>query len=83
MDPKEILRKQFLKVVNNQLRDNEPPITAITLDRLIQEGYKEADAKQLIAVCVGATFFDVVNKNEAFDLIRYEALLKKLPQLPE
>ncbi len=83
MDPKEILRAQFMEVVNNQLKANNPPITGTTLKRLQKEGYTEEDAKQLIASCVGATMFEVMKTNKPFDEKNYEAMLNRLPELPQ
>mgnify|MGYP005666424951 CR=1 FL=1 len=82
MDPKEILRAQFMEIVDNQLKSNNPPITRVTLKRLQDEGYIEADAKNLIAACVGATVFEVMKKNQPFDEQAYEAMLNRLPELP-
>jgi hypothetical protein len=43
-----------MKVVENQLRDGTPPETKQTLDRLLNDGIEEPEAKRLIA-CVVAT----------------------------
>lgn len=83
MDPREILRAQFMEVVDNQLKANDPAITTITLERLQKEGYSKEDAKQMLAACVGATMFEVMKTNKPFDEKNYEAMLNRLPELPE
>jgi len=49
-----VLNKAIMKVVENQLRDGTPPETKQTLDRLLNDGIEEPEAKRLIA-CVVAT----------------------------
>ncbi len=83
MDPKKILRQQFLDTVENQLRDADPPQTAATLKRLIKEGFREQEAKELISACVAAEMMAVMETNKPFDRRRYIAWLDQLPKLPE
>jgi len=44
------LRRAILEVVENQLRDNTPPETRATLDRLIAEGCSRKEAIELLTV---------------------------------
>lgn len=83
MDPKKILREQFLHVVDNQLKAGDPPETAETLERLQSEGYSEYQAKELISACVAAEMMAVMESNRPFDQERFVAALKRLPELPE
>lgn len=83
MDPKKILRQQFMSTVEKQLRDADPPETAGTLKRLIGEGYSEEEAKSLISACVGAEMIAVMETNEPFNRRRYLVRLNQLPKLPE
>jgi len=39
------LKAAILEVVENQMRNNDPPETRQTCDHLIQEGHSEEDAK--------------------------------------
>jgi hypothetical protein len=50
-------------VVENQLRNNDPPQTGQTFKRLIAAGHSEKEAKRLIACVVSAEIFDVLKKN--------------------
>jgi len=83
MSNKNIVRDQFLEVVENQLRDNQPPETRATLERLTKEGFKERVAKELIATCVATEMYEVISSNMPFDEKRYIENLHRLPELPE
>lgn len=83
MDPRQILRQQFLDTVENQLREGDPPETAQTLIRLKEGGFSEQEAKDMISTCVAAEIFAVMQSNEPFDRRRYIGWLSRLPQLPE
>lgn len=83
MTNKNIVRDQFLEVVENQLKENQPPETQRTLDRLLEEGFKEKVAKELLATCVATEMFQVISSNMPFDEKRYIENLHRLPDLPE
>lgn len=83
MDINKILRQQFLETVENQLRDGDPPETALTLLRLKEEGYTEEEAKELISACVAAEMVAVMDSNKPFNQQRFVEWLGKLPELPE
>lgn len=76
------LKGVILQVVDNQLRANDPPETKQTLDRLISEGYSKKEAKELIGCVVSSEIFDIMKKQEEFNLERFVNLLKRLPKLP-
>ena len=75
------LQAAIMKVVENQLRSNDPPQTQDTFKRLIAAGHSEEDAKRLIGCVVSAEIFDVLKKNEPFNLGRFVKGLDKLPAL--
>ena len=76
------LHAAIMKVVENQLRSNDPPQTQQTLKRLLEAGHSEAEAKRLIACVVSAEIFDVLKKNEPFNLDRFLRGLNNLPTMP-
>ena len=76
------LKAAIMKVVENQLRNNDPPQTGQTFKRLIEAGHSEKEAKRLIACVVSAEIFDVLKKNEPFNLERFVKALNKLPTMP-
>ena len=76
------LRAAIMEVVENQLGDNDPPQTRQTLSRLIEAGHSEKEAKRLIGCVISAEIFDVLKKNEPFNLDRFVQGLNKLPAMP-
>jgi len=76
------LRAAIMEVVENQLRNNDPPQTRQTFRRLIEAGYSEEEAKRLIGCAISAEIFDVLKKNEPFNLDRFVKALNKLPAMP-
>ena len=79
---KKQMRKIFLEIINNQIRDNNPPETKQTLDRLISEGISEKEAMDLIGCVVISEIFDVLKNKEEYNEERYIAALNKLPEQP-
>jgi len=77
-----VLNAAIMKVVDNQLRGNDPPQTQQTFKRLTGAGISENEAKRLIACVVSAEIFDVLKKQEPFNLERFVKGLDKLPALP-
>jgi len=82
MKPGDILKQQFLEIVDNQLEDNDPPETKQAFDRLRKEGYSDADTRALIAQCVAAEMFNVMKNNKPYDNERYVKNLSRLPEFP-
>jgi Domain of unknown function (DUF1841) len=76
------LQVAIIEVVENQLRNNDPPQTNQTFKRLIEAGHSEKEAKRLIACVVSAEIFDVLKKNQPFNLDRFVKGLNKLPTMP-
>ena len=78
------LRMAFLEVVDNQLRDNNPPETKETLERLIREGYSAERAKELIAQVVALESYVVLKTKTTFNRERFvrnlTALLQELKE---
>ena len=74
-------QEALLEVVDNQIRDNEPPETKETLERLMKEGYSEIDAKKLIANVVCYELFGMLKRKEVYNADRYIKALKLLPKL--
>lgn len=74
------LKSAILEIVENQLKENDPPETWKALERLTAEGYPE---KRLLACVVTSEIFDVLKKKESFNLERFVKALNTLPNLPE
>lgn len=82
MKTNEILREQVLQVVENQLKDNKPPETKQTYDRLVQSGISDADARIYIGQCVAVEIFNIMKHGKPFDAERYTRNLNNLPKQP-
>ena len=76
------LKAAILEVVDNQIKNNDPPETVQTLQRLRNEGYSEKEAKELIGVVVSAEIFDVLKNKEEFNRERFVKALNNLPKMP-
>ena len=78
-----VLYAAYMEVVENQLRDNDPPETRITYNRLKSEGFSELDTKKLIAQAILAETFWIMKKKEMFNLTRFIKNLNRLPAEPK
>lgn len=76
------VRRAFLQVVDNQLRDDTPPETRRTLARLMAEGYSRDEARRLIANVVACEFYDMLKNRQPYDEAGYVANLERLPTPP-
>ena len=81
MDKKQ-MREIFMGIIDNQVRDNNPPETKQTLDRLISEGFSEIESKEMIGCVVISEIFDVLKSMKEYDEPRYIKALNKLPEQP-
>ena len=72
----------IMQVVENQLRDNRPPESNLTLARLLGEGFSEEESKHLIGSAIVAEMYYVLKSSKPFNEQRYLELLNKLPELP-
>lgn len=82
MKVNENLRNAIFEVIDNQIAANDPVETAITLKRLMNEGYSEFEAKQFIGQALAVELFDVMKKKVPFNEARYIKNLKNLPNEP-
>ena len=76
------LRGAILEVINSQIKENDPPETKQTLDRLLGEGFPKEEALKLIGYVVASEVFTVLKENRSYDHAKYIAALKALPKLP-
>lgn len=76
------LGKAILEVVETQIRDNDPPETRRTVERLIAEGNSPKEARRLIAVVVSVEIFRMLKHRETFNRDRFVWNLNHLPDDP-
>ncbi len=73
------LTEAILAVVDQQLRDNTPPETRHTFERLVALGYVPEDVRRLIGNVVAQEIFAVMQREEAYHEQRYITALQDLP----
>ena len=76
------LKAAFLEVVDNQIKDNDPPETRETLGRLKAQGISEQDARLYIGQAVCVEVWDIMKNKTGFNLQRFVRNLKNLPNEP-
>ena len=76
------LQRATLEVVENQIRENDPPETRQTLDRLLADGYTKSEAEELIGSVLTREISGMLDRGEEFDRDRYVVALGRLPELP-
>ena len=76
------LREAILEVINNQIKDNDPPETKQAFDRLKKEGFSEQETLKLIGNVVVSEVFTVLKENRPYDHKKYISALNALPKLP-
>lgn len=74
------LKKLILEVVDNQLRDNDPPVTREAYDRLMEAGYSIHEAKEKIGAIVAEEIYDIMKKGQSFDEKKYARALEGMVQ---
>jgi hypothetical protein len=62
------------------MRDNSPPETRRTYERLVALGYAPEDARRLIGNVVAQEIFAVMQREEAYNEQRYIQALRRLPE---
>ena len=70
-----------MELVENQMRDNDPPETRQTYERLIAEGYTDDEARRLVASAVVVELFHMHRDRQPFNRIRFLWNLDRLPQM--
>ena len=82
METNKILREQIFNIIENQISDNDPPETNLTLNRLIKMGYSDTNVKKMIGQCVAVELFNIMKHGKPFDEKRYIKNLHQLPKEP-
>lgn len=72
------LKKLILEVVDNQLRDNNPPKTREIYDRLMKAGYSSSESKEKIGAVVIEEIYDVMKEHQDYDEKKYEDALEEM-----
>jgi hypothetical protein len=76
------LREAILEVINQQMKNNDPPETKLAFARLREEGFSEEETLKLIGYVVASEVFTVLKENRRYDKGKYISALNALPKLP-
>lgn len=76
------LKESLMDVVDNQIRNDDPPETRQTFNRLISQGISEEDAKIYIGQAVCVEIWDIMRNRKEFNKERFVRNLKRLPEEP-
>ena len=82
MEKNERVRQQIFEIITNQIKDNNPPETKATYDRLRKQGFDEFVTKQLIGQCIAVELFQILKFSKPFNNERYIKNLLQLPKEP-
>ena len=72
------LKAAILEVVENQLRENNPPETRQTFERLLATGYPRQEAMEMIGSAVVGEIWAVLKENKPYDAVRFRVALEKV-----
>ena len=70
----------ILEVVENQLRDGDPPETKATYDRLISQAHSDDEARRLIGAVVAIEIGEVLSTGKPFNQRRFVKGLRTCDQ---
>ena len=76
------MRAMIMGVIENQLRDQDPPETKETYDRLIADGHSDQEARNLIGTALSSEIVEISTHKKDHSQERYIQWLRKLPTLP-
>lgn len=74
------LKKEILKVVDNQLKANDPPCTGWAYRELQIAGYTAGEAKERIGSVVLSQIYDCIKENRPYDEMAYEMAMREMVQ---
>jgi len=73
----------LIQAIENQLEAGEPAATQATLNKLTLVGYERDECLQMMALVLAHEIRTMLSEDRPFDGAAYEAMLRKLPELPE
>jgi hypothetical protein len=76
------VREMLFEVLETQMKEDNPPETRKTYQRLLDQGFSRDETMRLMAAVVITEMNDMVKENRTFDEASYVEALKALPRLP-
>lgn len=74
------LKKLIVEVVDNQLKENDPPVTQEAYQALLEAGYSASEAKEKIGAIVAEEIYEVMKENKHYDEKKYAEALRSMVQ---
>ncbi len=75
-------REIIFTIIDNQIKNNDPPDTLKVFNKLKSQGYSEFETKQLIGQCVAVEIYNMMKYKKPSDNERYIRNLNNLPKEP-
>ena len=72
------LKKTILEVVENQLKENNPPCTKDIYEQLLNAGYSRSEAKDKIGAVILTEIYDILQEGQSFDEEKYKNSLEEM-----
>ncbi len=72
------LKAVILEVVEDQIRNDNPPETRQTLERLLAAGHSRQQAVEMIGSALVEEIWAILHNHKPFDRARFSALLEQL-----
>jgi hypothetical protein len=76
------VESHLISAVENQLAAGEPAFTQAVLNKLTLVGYEREEIVHLMAIVLANEIETMMTEDRPFDTVRYEQLLRALPDLP-
>jgi len=76
------LQKAIFDVIDKQIKEDDPPETRETFNRLVREGHSKTETRKLIGCAVVVEIYDIMKHQKPFDRERFVGNLGRLPDLP-
>jgi hypothetical protein len=76
------VRKTLFKVIENQMKMDNPPETKETFHRLRAAGYSRKESMRLLACVLLVELNDMIRDNRLYDEATYVKKLTALPEMP-
>ena len=75
-------REIIFTIIDNQIKNNDPPDTLKVFNKLKTQGYSEFETKQLIGQCIAVEIYNMMKYKKPSDNERYIKNLNNLPKEP-
>ena len=77
---KQRLNKAVREVIDQQIYDGSPSETQDAMERLLEEGFTQDQAYDLIGMVVSAEIFEVIREGRPYNREKYASALDLLPK---